>query len=391
MQAKSFVSSKLERYAAYSLTAMLYLALVRETSYYFSQDTVNLNPIDYIFFVVSIPFLAFGFLKSPKMVRTALITLCFFALFSGIISQYQLASEFDPPATVKALFPIAFLLVGINSGLNLGRRQLLLLGFSILSLAVIAAVRLFGINSALQIAEIRHSTAYLLLGLILILFVSRFRMSIKITLFVFLLSFLVQVNVATALIGLLTFLSFQVASYSKLGVISRMIMLGLGATLVVLTRVDIFRVRSGELGLLGSGRVAAWESGLESFAKHDLYTQLFGQGAGSSFQFWGVWWWAQKDIHSDFLRILIENGFLVLLIVVACFTIGFFTAQTVNSVTSSLLASALITSLISNGVLGRPYAALLWVLAAVLASRKTESGTIFQDTVVFERRVRQKV
>jgi len=391
MQVRSSGSTKLERYATYSLIAMLCIALVRETSYYFSQETVNLNPIDYIFFVVALPFLAFGFLKSPKWVRTALITLCLFALFSGIISQYQLEREFDPSATVKVLFPIVILLVGMNSGLNLGSLQLILLGFSTLLLAVVAAVRIFGINTALQITEIRHSTAYLILGLILILFASRFRMWIKITFFVFLLSFLVQVNVATALIGLLTFLSFQLASSLKLGVIARISMLGLGATLVVLTRVDIFRVSSGEVGLLGSGRVAAWESGLESFAKHDFYAQLFGQGAGSSFQFWGVWWWAQKDIHSDFLRILIENGFLVFMIVVACFSIGFYRAKTLSNVTSSLLASALITSLISNGVLGRPYAALLWVLAAVLASRKTESSTIFQDNVVFERPARQKV
>jgi len=371
--------------ASVSLLLMIFVSVIREGAYIFAPDPESLNPVDFLLFAVSIPVLTFGFRSSGKMPRAFIFSLVFFTFTTGFLGQSQLDNKLDLLGYVKELFPIIILILGLTSKLRLNQSQLKLLYLFICMLAAIAFWRTIGNSNAISVVESRHSTAYLLIGLILVVLSLGWRFVYKLTCVIFLMIPLLLLNVATGTIGLLVFLSLELANHYKLGVTVRVFVVASGVFAGIFSRVDLFQVRSSEVGLLGSGRVAAWTDGLKSFWQHDFYTQIFGQGSGSSFQFWGVWWWAQKDIHSDFLRVLIESGLLVFIILSACCLALYLGLQKINHVGASLLASAVVTGLISNGVLGRPYAAVLWSLAAIVARQSHVSKTSVTGDGVFEQ------
>ncbi len=378
------------RLAGSSAVLVVFLTVIRESTYLFAPESASVGVIDYFLFAASIPLITFGFRTSEKWVRMFLIFLVVFTFLSGLLSQTELGNRLDFVNSVKVLFPTVILVLSLTSKARLNNRQLRFAYVAIALLALIALFRTFGNAASNFVTESRHSTAYLIIGIILIVLSLKIRMVTRFTLLIPLLVPLLVLNVATGIIGLLVFFSLQLANYFKLGPAIRVFLLAAAIFVGVFSRVDIFSVRSSEVGLLGSGRLAAWNDGLRSVLNQDFYTQIFGQGSGSSFQFWGVWWWAQKDIHSDFIRFLIENGLIVFVILATGFIFLYSRLQNNNQVGASLLASALLTAAISNGVLGRPYAAVLWALAAIVAKGVYTENSVVRGDEVFEQPALQK-
>jgi len=376
--------------AGSSAVLVVFLTVIRESMYLFAPEVASVGVIDYFLFAASIPLIAFGFRTSENWVRMFLIYLVVFTFLSGLLSQTELGNRLDFVNSVKALFPIVILVFSLTSKARLSLRQLKFVYVEIVLLILIALFRTFGNAASNSVTESRHSTAYLIIGIILVVLSLKIRLVTKFTSLILLLVPLFVLNVATGIIGLLVFLSLELANYFKLGAAVRVFLLAVAICVGVFSRVDLLNVRSSEVGLLGSGRLAAWNDGLRSVLNQDFNTQIFGQGSGSSFQFWGVWWWAQKDIHSDFFRFLIENGLIVFVILAAGSIFLYVRFQNNNQVGASLLASALVTAAISNGVLGRPYAAVLWALAAIVAKGIYTENSVVRGDEVFEQPALQK-
>ena len=376
--------------AGSSAVLVVFLTVIRESTYFFAPEAASVGVIDYFLFAASIPLITFGFRTSEKWVRIFLIFLVVFTFLSGLLSQTELGNRLDFVISVKALFPIVILVLSLTSKVRLNFRQLKFVYVAIALLILLALFRTFGNAASNFVTESRHSTAYLIIGIILVVLSLKIRLVTKFISLILLLVPLFVLNVTTGIIGLLVFFSLELANYFKIGAAVRAFLLAVAISVGVFSRVDLLNVRSSEVGLLGSGRLAAWNDGLRSVLNQDLYTQIFGQGSGSSFQFWGVWWWAQKDIHSDFLRFLIENGLIVFVILATGFIFLYSRLQNNNHVGASLLASALVTAAISNGVLGRPYAAVLWALAAIVAKGINTENSVVRGDEVFEQPALQK-
>lgn len=362
-----------ERLAQISLICMLLIASVREVLYFFAPEAASLNPIDYVLFVVAMPYIGIVFRRSNQFTKRFSFALVASFVVFGVIAQLQLGNTFSFENMLKVLFPLLLVIVTAGYTLRLSPSQKRTIVFVIFVFIFAGELRIFGSQGAVTITEVRHSTAYLLIGVAIVIWVSNIRTSAKLILLPALLFPLAFINVATAAIALGVFFTLELAARLRLSSFSKTALVTVIVVLVVFTRVDLSTIKSNEFGLLGSGRVAAWQDGISSFLSHGIYDQLVGQGSGSSYQFWGVWWWAQKDIHSDFLRILIENGLVVFGVLVIGFVMMNTKLQRTFPVASSIFVSAAATSIISNGVLGRPYATILWVLALVVAGQKIQT------------------
>jgi hypothetical protein len=372
--------------AQWSFVLMVAIASTRELLYYFAPDAELLNPVDYALFLISIPYLLLAFRLSPRSVKIIIFILSFLGVVVTALGQIQLGNNLDNTNAIKTLFPIVLIILGLFSDMKLSRLQLRLTYLLLVLLAISGELRIFGGSTAVSITEVRHSTAYLLIGVAICVWVSKLRLAQKVFVEAVLIVPLFLINVATAIIGFGIFVLLEVANRLNWGTAIRASLFGLIVLAVLYSRVDVSNIKVSEIGLLGSGRVAAWEDGLSSFASHGFYSQIFGQGSGSSFRYWGVWWWAQKDIHSDFLRILIENGLLVLSTLVVSVFYLVVKFGKVQPRTVAILLSAISTSIISNGVLGRPYATVLWALAGVIWFNSAQStDTKFKDGEVSEK------
>lgn len=359
---KSFVSV-----AKFSLFAILGIAVTREMLYFFSPEVAALNPIDFALFAVSLPYLLFCLMRGDKYIKRLSIALVATTLSVGIFGQLELDNSFYIESVLKFLFPVLLVLVSVGFQIPLSGYQLRAVYVFVFLFAAAGEIRIFGSQSSVTITEVRHSTAYLLIGVAITIWVSPLRMSIKALCLPLLVLPLLFINVATAAIALGVFFMLEAANKLNINKLSKFMLVAAVIIGIIFTRVDLLTIKAGEFGLVGSGRVAAWQDGFASFMNHGLYVQIFGQGSGSSYQYWGVWWWAQKDIHSDFLRVLIENGLLVFLVLIVGFLGAYWRLQKSKPQLASIFVSAIATSIISNGVFGRPYACVLWALAFVVA------------------------
>lgn len=61
---------------------------------------------------------------------------------------------------------------------------------------------------------------------------------------------------------------------------------------------------------IGSGRLDSWLLRLNEFTLRDLPTMLAGRGPYSDYQVTDLWWWEEKNAHSDVVTMLMEFGLI---------------------------------------------------------------------------------
>jgi hypothetical protein len=125
-------------------------------------------------------------------------------------------------------------------------------------------------------------------------------------------------------------------------------------------------VNYSEISEFSSGRSDAYSERLEIIANRAPINLLFGTGVGSEMMKSTVWWWEDKNSHNDFIDITIQTGIVGLLLTVAMLCLA---AAQLDRYQLPLFLSFVISSAVSNGLLGRPFiAALLLSFMAVTAT-----------------------
>jgi hypothetical protein len=129
---------------------------------------------------------------------------------------------------------------------------------------------------------------------------------------------------------------------------------------------------SGDVNFVevSSGRTSAYEERLELITGRPALEFLFGTGPGSEVLPSTIWWWEAKNSHNDFIDLTIQMGvagltlFLLLLAV---------TWRMRDDVRLPLYVTFVASSLFSNGLLARPFIAVLF-LAFALIPRAPDAG-----------------
>ncbi len=121
-----------------------------------------------------------------------------------------------------------------------------------------------------------------------------------------------------------------------------------------------------DLLTLSSGRTSAYEERIELIFHRPPLELLFGTGPGSELLPSEVWWWAPKNSHNDFIDLTIQLGLVGLTLFVALLAV---ILRTLDETRIALFAMFVASSLFSNGLLARPYVAVLFLAFALLPAR----------------------
>ena len=348
------------------LISSVVVCITREMSYFIIGADEGIGPIDYFLLVFLCPTCFMLLRESPKSVIISSIIVILGIPAVSFLSFSELDQNWDLGSTLKTVISLICLFSLASAPIEIGRgsRRLLILGFS--TLLLIAILRIAFISDTLTITDKRHSTAYLVAGALIVLFQFRINPVIKFSLLAVGALALIVLDVVTTFIAVVVLVFFYLGDRFKFSTLTKSLLAVTGVTFAVLSRVDLFTIRSSDYQFLGSGRIAAWSDALPVFAARSIPNQILGGGPGSAFQYWGVWWWAPKDVHSDLIRILLEYGILGTLIVVITSIQIFRILNIQSSKVSAVFISAISTSLVSNGLVGRPYGAILWLVAGIL-------------------------
>lgn len=114
------------------------------------------------------------------------------------------------------------------------------------------------------------------------------------------------------------------------------------------------------VGAIGSGRLDSWVGRLVEFVERDPATQLFGLGPYSDYQISGLWYWAEKNAHSDIVTILMEFGVLGL---GAILFLWISTYRRTSGLTQVALLAIALGAASSNTFIDRPAVAVAWGFA----------------------------
>lgn len=172
-------------------------------------------------------------------------------------------------------------------------------------------------------------------------------------------------GVRTSLTCLLTYMLVFYAFYKQWKVIKR-------SNLVLISTCVVFVVLffvADNIDLLtfdgfSSGRLSEYVSRLEYIRNRDWLGNLFGSGAGSDIMYSETWWWEDKGSHNDYLTLIIEFGF-VYLVVFLWFVKRVISLFNGNFMAYGIFAAYLISSIISNGFMFRPMASYILFLTLV--------------------------
>ena len=119
---------------------------------------------------------------------------------------------------------------------------------------------------------------------------------------------------------------------------------------------------------VSSGRTSAYEERLELIAARPPLEFLFGTGPGSEVLPSTIWWWEAKNSHNDFIDLTIQLGVvglaLFLLLLAA-------TWRMLDDVRLPLYMAFVVSSLFSNGLLARPFIAVLFLAFALIPRAPT--------------------
>lgn len=116
-------------------------------------------------------------------------------------------------------------------------------------------------------------------------------------------------------------------------------------------------IESLGVGAVGSGRLDSWLGRLADFADRDLTAMMFGLGPYSDYQVSDLWYWEEKNAHSDLVTILMEFGlvgFIVLL------TLGVTTYKRSSGLSQVCMLAVALGAMASNTFIDRPSVAIGW-------------------------------
>jgi hypothetical protein len=172
-------------------------------------------------------------------------------------------------------------------------------------------------------------------------------------------------GVRTSLMCLVTYLFVFYANNGKWFLVKKSsILFGLSFLLIVFLFFIADNIDLLTFDGFSSGRLSEYVSRFEFIRNRDVMGTIFGSGAGSDIMYSETWWWEDKGSHNDYLTLIIEFGFLYLLLflmfirrLIKLFS-GNFTAY-------GVFGAYLISSLISNGFMFRPMAAYVLFLSLI--------------------------
>ena len=121
---------------------------------------------------------------------------------------------------------------------------------------------------------------------------------------------------------------------------------------------------------ISSGRTSAYEERLDLIAARPPLEFLFGTGPGSEVLPSTIWWWEAKNSHNDFIDLTIQVGVVGLTLFLLLLAV---TWRMLDDVRLPLYMAFVVSSLFSNGLLARPFIAVLF-LAFALIPRLPEAG-----------------
>lgn len=133
--------------------------------------------------------------------------------------------------------------------------------------------------------------------------------------------------------------------------------------------------RDVDFAEFSSGRTSAYTERIALLLNRPGPEMIIGTGPGSEVQTSSVWWWSAKNSHNDFIDIAIQAGFTGLAILVALL---YLPSIRMDRVQLPLYVAFFASSLISNGLIGRPFLAMLF-LAFVCVPRR-EQGPAEADS-----------
>ena len=168
-----------ERLAQISLILVLLIASVREVLYFFAPEAASLNPIDYVLLVVAMPYIGIVFRRSNQFTKRFSLSLVASFVVFGVIAQLQLGNAFSFENMLKVLFPLLLVTVTAGYTLRLSSSQKRIIAFIVFVFIFAGELRIFGPQGAVTITEVRHSTAYLLIGVSIVIWVSNIRTGAK--------------------------------------------------------------------------------------------------------------------------------------------------------------------------------------------------------------------
>lgn len=144
-----------------------------------------------------------------------------------------------------------------------------------------------------------------------------------------------------------------------------MLTVGLLALLVLFSSGGITLISLEELS---SGRTTEWLNRVGRIGSRSIVQLLLGTGVGSNVTYSSVWWWELKDSHNDFLAIIYDQGLVGLVAVIALLRSAYM-LRPPSVAWNAVWLMYLSSSLLSNGLMFRPTAAGVFVLAALAAHR----------------------
>lgn len=156
------------------------------------------------------------------------------------------------------------------------------------------------------------------------------------------------------------------------------------------------------VGAVGSGRLDSWYGRLVEFADRDFATMLLGQGPYSDYQISDLWYWAEKNAHSDLITILMEFGLFGF---AAILWLGLATYRRASGLAQVALLAITVGAVASNTFIDRPAVAVSWGLVLYACAFHRERQQIqpmttvhtldlqrsFQPSIIAEREMRPAV
>jgi len=124
-----------------------------------------------------------------------------------------------------------------------------------------------------------------------------------------------------------------------------------------------------------SGRTSVWVNRISQIATRPPVEWLLGTGVGSNVTYSDVWWWELKDSHNDFLAIIYEQGAVGLILAMALMASVYRLARP-SVGWNAVWLMYFSCSLLSNGVMFRPTASCVFMLAALAAFRSVRNERV---------------
>lgn len=319
-------------------------------------------------------------LGKPNYIYTKLFFSSFLIILAWIISYYFVETQYDYFVSIEQAFrkisPFFAGLAIISERQKISLNLIIYLCILILSYATIYAfiqekVELTGTLRLSPFSSGLHTSSYQIAGIVILIYeLYRSKKISKYTnLILCLLGFFLIIGYHVRTSQLLLIIYFFNAVYAdiilkKLNSIYRHY-ISACAMLIILSILLIISVNISydHISNISSGRIDNYISRIEIIQNRTILEFLVGNGPGSDFIYTDIWWWEEKDSHSDWLQFFWEGGFLA--------TLGFayylITILKIN--TRSLfpiIFSLSISSLISNAVFARPNASFIYFLSISL-------------------------